>query len=134
MPLTNTEPLVKNGTLDGDCGACVAAAWFSRLFTIAFAHSAAQGEFFSMLSSHQEGHEGPHDGRISSSASSNSMLQPFPPSQKGKQKRNRLKHILIHFYCICWLPESFDSPMMECDMCHHFRYMGINESSELELP
>ena len=39
-------------------------------------------------------------------------------------KRNRLKHIPIHAYCICELLESFDSKMIECDMCHQGYHLG----------
>ena len=42
--------------------------------------------------------------------------------------RCRKKHLFIPVYCICGLPESYDSDMISCDRCEqwfHFRCMHI---------
>ena len=54
-------------------------------------------------------------------------LMPFPGESK-KVHRCRKKHLFIPVYCICGLPESYDSDMISCDRCgqwFHFRCMHI---------
>ena len=43
-------------------------------------------------------------------------LHLFPPTKKPVQKC-RGKHVFIHVYCICGLPESYDTQMIECEQC-----------------
>ena len=124
------KPLAKNGALmvtmvpvqqqlgSVDCG----------LFAIAFAFSAAREDSFSRLSFHQQGMR---DHLVQ--CFQQQQLQPFPASQKRKEQKNRLKHIQIHLYCTCGLPESSDTQMIQCAMCqqwYHFRCMGIKDAPE----
>ena len=54
-------------------------------------------------------------------------LTPFPPAKKPVQKC-REKHAFIHVYCICGLPESYDTHMIECEQCKkwfHFKCMKL---------
>ena len=38
----------------------------------------------------------------------------------------------VHVYCVCHLPESYDSNMIECDKCgswFHFKCMGLRKNA-----
>ena len=54
-------------------------------------------------------------------------LTPFPRAYKPVP-RCREKHLFIKVYCICGLPESYDSHMIECEECQkwfHFKCMKL---------
>ena len=54
-------------------------------------------------------------------------LTPFPPAKRPAQKC-REKHAFIHVYCICGLPESYGTHMVECQQCKkwfHFKCMKL---------
>ena len=43
------------------------------------------------------------------------------------------KHIFIHLYCTCKMPESYDTRMVQCDDCdtwYHFKCVGIRKEPE----
>ncbi len=55
-------------------------------------------------------------------------LTPFPLAYTMVQKSEK-KHMWINTYCVCGLPESYDSHMIMCDKCEgwfHFRCVGIS--------
>ena len=63
-------------------------------------------------------------------------LTPFP-SGRGKVKRCRLQHIAIHTYCICGLPDTFDSNMIECEQCQewfHYRCVEVTTKTDWHCP
>ena len=64
-------------------------------------------------------------------------LTPFPPAKRPVQKC-REKHAFIHVYCICGLPESYDTHMFECQQCKkwfHFKCMKlVTEPDSLVCP
>ena len=55
--------------------------------------------------------------------SSKKKLLPFPGESK-KVHRCRKKHLFIPVYCICGLPESYDSDMISCDQCGQWFHFG----------
>ena len=57
-------------------------------------------------------------------------LSPFPVvEQQAKTNLKRVicrkKHLFVHTYCVCSLPESYDSEMVQCELCEHFKCMNI---------
>ena len=53
---------------------------------------------------------------------------PLFPTTSAVTTRCPKKHVLLHVYCVCRLPESYDSNMIECDKCgswFHFKRMGL---------
>ena len=54
-------------------------------------------------------------------------FSPFPPANEPV-RRCSLKHLFVQVYCTCSLPESYDSRMIECEVCQkwfHFKCMGL---------
>ena len=50
------------------------------------------------------------------------------PSIKMPVQKCRGKHVFIHVYCVCGLPESYDTQMIECEQCQkwfHFKCMKL---------
>ena len=45
----------------------------------------------------------------------NEKFTPFPSTNMPVQKC-RGKHVFIHVYCVCGLPERYDTQMIECDL------------------
>lgn len=99
----------RNGS---DCG----------VFSIAFAYHAVAGDNLSKLIFDQD--------RMRAhlvSCFSDQKLAPFPQLHGTKAKTCRLKHIFVHLYCTCLLPESFDHSMVKCDKCKSwFHYKCVN--------
>lgn len=59
-------------------------------------------------------------------------LSPFPPANKPV-RRCKPKHLFIHVYCVCRLPESYDSKMIECEECErwfHFKCMELKSEPD----
>ncbi len=59
-------------------------------------------------------------------------LSPFPPAEK-RVRRCKLAHLFVHVYCICGLPDSYDSQMIECESCQqwfHFKCVGLQSGPD----
>ena len=42
------------------------------------------------------------------------------------------KHLFVHVYCVCHLPESYDTNMIQCDQCgswFHLKCMGLRKNA-----
>ena len=42
------------------------------------------------------------------------------------------KHLFVHMYCVCHLPESYDTNMIQCDQCgswFHLKCMGLRKNA-----
>ena len=53
------------------------------------------------------------------------------PTACGLTTRCAKKHLFVHVYCVCNLPESYDSKMIACDKCgtwFHFKCMGLKKT------
>ena len=62
------------------------------------------------------------------------LLTPFPPSplSTAQVKRSPKKQLTINLYCICEMPESYDSEMVQCDKCQkwfHFKCIGLKNTT-----
>ena len=61
-------------------------------------------------------------------------LAPFLTLEAGQSITVRTKkHIFIHLYCTCKMPESYDTRMVQCDDCdtwYHFKCVGIRKEPE----
>ena len=44
------------------------------------------------------------------------QLSAFPIAL-GAVNKNPAKHLFVHVFCVCQLPESYDSNMIQCDKC-----------------
>ena len=59
----------------------------------------------------------------------NEKLTPFPPTKMPVQKcRGKHDIVFIHVYCVCGLPERYDTQMIECEQCQkwfHFKCMKL---------
>ena len=92
------------------------------VFSIAAAYSAALG-----IKPHLVTFDADEMRRHLEQCLENEKLTPFPPTKKPVQKC-RGKHVFIHVYCICGLPESYDTQMIECEQCQkwfHFKCMKL---------
>ncbi len=50
------------------------------------------------------------------------------PAAATAVRRYELKHLFVHVFCVCGLPESYDSRMIECETCEkwfHYKCMGL---------
>ena len=118
------RPVVKDGMLPvtmvsfqqqvggTDCG----------VYSIAAAYSAALG-----IEPHLMTFDADEMRRHLEQCFEDEKLTPFPPAKKPAQKC-REKHAFIHVYCICGLPESYDTHMIECEQCQkwfHFKCMKL---------
>ena len=118
------SPVVKDGMLPvtmvpfqqqvggTDCG----------VFSIAAAYSAALG-----IEPHLVTFDADEIRRHLERCFENEKLTPFPPTKMPVQKC-RGKHVFIHVYCVCGLPESYDTQMIECEQCQkwfHFKCMKL---------
>ena len=59
----------------------------------------------------------------------NQAITPFPLVAGEKISISRMKYI-IPLHCICKMPESYDSRMVQCDSCDiwfHFKCISITE-------
>ncbi len=59
-------------------------------------------------------------------------LSPFPPATAPVQK-STLQHLSIQLHCLCGLPETYDSQMVECEDCQkwfHFRCVGLKSEPQ----
>ena len=53
---------------------------------------------------------------------------PFPMAKAAVVKQAQKKNILVHTYCLCRMPETFDSDMVACDKCdewYHYKCVYI---------
>ena len=60
---------------------------------------------------------------------SKGLLMSFPTTTTGR--KNKRKHIVIPVYCVCRLPEEFDSMMIQCEKCaswYHYRCIRIRSA------
>ena len=49
-----------------------------------------------------------------------SLHAPFPPTKMPVQKcRGKHDIVFIHVYCVCGLPERYDTQMIECEQCQN---------------
>ena len=52
----------------------------------------------------------------------------FPTAETSS--KNKLKHLFVHLYCTCLMPESYDTRMIQCDRCEHWFHftecVGLN--------
>ena len=106
LPVTVMPVQQQTGSVD--CG----------VFSIAFAYHAALGENVGRTTFAQE--EMRHHLVQCFQAK---KLMPFPGESK-KVHRCRKKHLFIPVYCICGLPESYDSDMISCDRCGQWFHFG----------
>lgn len=63
-------------------------------------------------------------------------LTPFPTS-RGEVERCQLRHITIQTYCICEMPDTFDTEMIECEECKewfHCRCVEIANKTDWHCP
>ena len=124
------RPAVRDGTLmvtansiqqqegSTDCG----------VFSVAAAYHCAMGDDFGGVTFEQ-------------SAMRRHLLECFErrqlsafPLALGAVNRNPEKHLFVHVYCICQLPESYDSNMVQCDKCsswYHFKCMNLCSDSSV---
>ena len=54
------------------------------------------------------------------------------PTTSAVTTRCPKKHLFVHVSCVCRLPESYDSNMIECDKCgswFHFKCMGLRKNA-----
>ena len=59
-------------------------------------------------------------------------LFPTTSAHSAVTTRCPKKHLFVHVYCVCRLPESYDSNMIECDKCgswFHFKCMGLRKNA-----
>ena len=94
------------------------------LFSIAAAYDAAAGRNLSTASYDQDRMRSHLEECIEKE-----HLSQFP-SAMTPVHRCKLKHLFVHIYCVCGLPESFDSKMVECEDCqrwYHFKCVGLTE-------
>ena len=59
------------------------------------------------------------------------QLSAFPIAL-GAVNKNPAKHLFVHVFCVCQLPESYDSNMIQCDKCslwYHFKCMNLRSDS-----
>ena len=59
------------------------------------------------------------------------QLSAFPIAL-GAVNKNPAKHLFVHVFCVCQLPESYDSNMIQCDKCslwYHFKCMNLHSDS-----
>ena len=62
------------------------------------------------------------------------LLSPFPKGDDSSDVLPRPQRFLltINIYCLCRMPEIYDSAMIDCDRCHewfHFRCVGLDENN-----
>ena len=60
-------------------------------------------------------------------------LSPFPQVAGKKLSISVMKHLFIPVHCICKMPESYGSRMVQCDSCDvwfHFKCISIAEEPE----
>ena len=60
-------------------------------------------------------------------------LSPFPQVAGKKLSISVMKHLFIPVHCICKMPESYGSRMVQCDSCDvwfHFKCISITEEPE----
>ena len=62
-------------------------------------------------------------------------LEQFPFSScPDHLNRARLAHRVIHLFCICRMPETFDTKMVACDVCEkwfHYKCVGLKKRARL---
>ena len=59
------------------------------------------------------------------------QLSAFPIAL-GVVNRNPTKPLFVHVFCVCQLPESYDSNMIQCDkrsLWYHFKCMNLRSDS-----
>ena len=107
---------VQQQTGGEDCG----------LFSIAYAYHAALGEDLLGVTFDQSKMR---DHLIACLIQK--CLKLFPPALERRGiKRNKMRIFHIHLICICKLPESSDSNVIQCDQCsqwYHFRCVNIEQ-------
>ena len=62
------------------------------------------------------------------------LLSPFPlsPLPPAQVKRSPKKQLVVNLYCICEMLESYNSKMVQCDMCQkwfHFKCIGLKNTA-----
>ena len=60
-------------------------------------------------------------------------LSPFPQVAGKKLSISVMKHLFIPVHCICKMPESYGSRLVQCDSCDvwfHFECISIAEEPE----
>ena len=59
------------------------------------------------------------------------QLTAFPTGNRDVT-RNPRRHVFVHVYCTCGMPESYDSRMVECEACElwfHFKCVGLKRTA-----
>ena len=96
------------------------------LFSIAYAYHAALGEDLQRITFDQSKMRNHFIACLNQKC-----LKPFPPAlERSEIKRNKARIFHIHLICICKLPESSDSNLIQCDQCrewYHFRCVNIEQ-------
>lgn len=99
------------------------------LFSIAYAYHAARGDDVSQLHFHQAAMR-----EHLVTCFEQEELSPFPLAEHtARRVVCRSKHLFVHTYCVCGMPESFDSEMVQCEVCEgwfHFKCMHIRTAPE----
>ena len=65
----------------------------------------------------------------------NGHIKPFPLIKNRRTKERVKREKTISIYCICRLPESENSPMVQCDTCkqwYHFECLNISTDTITE--
>ena len=81
------------------------------VFSVAAANHCAMGDDFGGVTIEQNGMR-----RHLLECFERRQLSTFPIAL-GAVNRNPAKHLFVHVYCVCQLPESYDSNMIQCDKC-----------------
>ena len=117
--LVVTVVLVQQQVGGVDCG----------LFAAAFAFHAASGENLRKLQFDQSRMRSHLIRCLEKQA-----LERFPLSTANEVDRAGLAHHVIHLFCTCSMPATYDTKMIACDICEkwfHFKCVGLRKRARL---
>ena len=93
------------------------------LFSVAAAYHSAMGDNLGLVTFRQDAMR-----KHLMQCFEHRELSMFPPAV-GAVTKNPEKHLFVHVYCVCQLPESYDSNMIQCDKCSswfHFKCINLH--------